>query len=126
MLKETPRSLRQYFTLIAILSLLPFILAAFQQRWSAFASMSAIVDLGFVGLFIYIAVRFYVLLKKPTLILAVLTLGAASMLVSHVARFIRGDLGSSSIAIVVISLLVYWYLFRSVTRLSREAAQQNA
>src|ERR1043165_7992052 len=116
MFKETPRSLRQYFTLIAILSLIPFISAVAQGRWSVFASVSAVLDLCFAALLVYIAVRFYVLIRRPTLILAVLTFGTASMLVSCGLRLIRSGADSTLIAIVGVSLLIYWYLFRSVTR----------
>ena len=126
MLKETPKSLREYFTLISVLSLLPFILAAFERRWSAFASVSAVFNLCFIGLFIYIAVRFYALLRKPALILTVLTFGTAAMLVSYGVRLFSSGVDSKTPVILVISLLVYCYLFRSVTRLSREALQHTA
>jgi hypothetical protein len=126
MLKETPRSLRQYFALIAIISLLPFLSAIVQGRWSLFASIPALVDLCLAGLFVYIAVRFYALLRTPTFILTVLMASAASLILSYGAHFLRTGVEVRSVTVLGLSLLVFWYLFRSVTRLAREAAQGSA
>jgi uncharacterized membrane protein len=126
MLKENPRSLRQYFALIAIISLLPFLSAIVQGRWSLFASVPALVDLCLAGLFVYIAVRFYALLQTPTFILTVLMASAASLILNYGVRFMRMGVDRWSIANVAFALLVFWYLFRSVARLAREAAQGSA
>jgi hypothetical protein len=125
MLKETHRSLRQYFAFVAVISFLSAAGAIISQRWSALASWPVAVNTTFCLLFTFVAVRFHRLIARPALIRAVLATSAALSLLGFVLS-LRSGIQVSSVATFVVSILIFVYLMRSVTRLSNESATKNA
>lgn len=120
MLKETPKSLRLYFAFIAAISLLPIATAVVRGQFSALVSWDMLVNLVFGVAFATIAVRFHQLLRNPAPIKAVLIVSMISMLISFTAS-LRGGLHTPAVIALILSFLIFVYLMRSVTRLSKEA-----
>jgi hypothetical protein len=125
MLKETPRSLRQYFSLVAILSSFPLVFNVARGGYSTLLTPFALLNFASFAAFAYIVIRFYSLLPNPKFIQAVLGVGGIWTLIGFAFSLRRG-VDTRAVVVVVISLLVMVYLMKSVTRLSREATQKNA
>ena len=126
MLKETPRSLRQYFGLVAVLTLLIGAVGLYAGRLTPLLLIISFLTVAFGAMYLYITIKFAELLpKKPAFIKNVLTanlvLRALMFLLSLAAGVRPGALFQ-----IIIALLVYFYLVKSVTRLSAEVAAQMA
>ena len=123
MLKETPRSLRQYFGLIAAISILFGGAGVYEGRIVPIAVALSFVTLIFGALYLYITIKFVVLLpKKPVFIKNVLTANLIFGLLMYSLSLFAGFHPGALIQIAI-EVLVYFYLVKSVNRLSAEAAQ---
>lgn len=118
MLKETPRSLAQYFGLMSIFCLLGMLVTYFNG--GGVSTFRFWYDAAWAVVYGYIALRLPGLLLHPTPIKAVLIVNALSSLVFFILS-LRTGITIERVAILAISLLIFVYLYRSVTRLSKEA-----
>lgn len=122
MLKETPRSLRLYFVLVAAFSFLsaaePFVKGTVS---TPIAWLSVGVGLAFGILYALIAIRFDALLRKPTPIQVVLIVNLVQATISFAASLLQGTALLRAILGFALSALIFVYLIRSVRRLSLEA-----
>ena len=119
MLKETPTSLRAYFGLIAVFSIMPVVA---QLSESKFDVGSSIVSLLFGGLYSFVAFRLdYLLSERPGFIRGVLILNLVLSALAA-ALGIMGGRGLSGLPFVALAFVITAYLYTSVGRLSREAA----
>ena len=132
LLKETRESLRAYFVFAAVLSShaatahRDAVTAAISSgKSSTLASVPMFVNLTFAVLFLYIALRFKKLLPKPALIKVVLAISMALAALSF-AVSLRSGVQVSSVATLILSLLLSVYLLKSVARLSTEVAPRIA
>jgi hypothetical protein len=123
MLKETPRSLRTYFGLIAAFYLLIGIGGLSRGRYNWIIFVALLTNICFGALFGYITMRFEALLSgRPRFIKGVLTVNVVTSAVFTVLLF------ASVVNLVqfAIGLLIYFYLMKTVTRLSNEEPEPNA
>lgn len=123
MLKETPKSLRLYFAFIAGISLLPIATAIVRGQFSDLASWSSLVDAAFAVWFVYVAIRFERLLRNPTPIKALLIVSMASAVISFLAS-LQSEIQTFPVGAFILSALIFIYLMKSVTRLSKEVSAQ--
>ena len=123
LLKETPRSLRQYFGLVAGLQILALIgmISGGTASLLTFSFWETVVT---AVLFIYIVVRFPALLLQPTTIKVVLALGLVESTAWFVARLF-GGVTVTQVVTFVLAVSIYWYRWRSVVRLSAEAVGKD-
>ena len=125
-LKETQKSLRLYFGFVAACSFYYAVAMVAQGVISPLMAVFSVVNVVFGGLFTYIVLKFPVLLHtKPSLLKRVL----AANLVFSVAGFALSLLGGVQLASVIsliLAVLIYVYLARSVMRLSNETGQETA
>lgn len=119
MFKETPKSLRLYFAVLAVISLLPMATTVFSGRFSDLVSWSTLVDFTATTILVHIAIRFEQLLRTPTVIKVWLIAGMGSA-VSRLVISLGGEHMLIAGGAVVLSALLFVYLMKSVTRLSRE------
>ena len=119
MLKETPSSLRAYFGLLALMSLLPL---AGQISQGKFDVAPTLISLGFGGLYIYSAIRMYHLLAhRPNFLRGVLILNVSVYCLTSVASVLSGK-GLTGLPFLVVAFAVTAYLYVNVGRLAQEAA----
>ena len=126
MLKETPKSLRLYFGIVSAFSLLSGIAALAQSRGSVVVIALSVASIVFGLLFGYVVVKLSeLLLNRPSFIKSVLTTNfALSILVFLIS--LTGGIQPGPLFRLGIATLIYFYLVKSVTRLSAEASAQNA
>jgi len=123
MLKETPKSLRLYFGIIAAFYLLIGIAAIIRTAGTAFSSIYVLQNLVFGALFASITIRFESLLKNsPMFIKGVLTANLVLSLFWFVILLRNGTQPATVIGLVV-GLLIYFYLIKTVNRLSKECPE---
>lgn len=126
MLKETPQSLRLYFGLIAALSFFFGIPALARAAGSLQALLLSTENLVFGALFAYIYFKFTVLLpQRPRFIKNVLTANFALSVLGFCLSLTRG-LQPGPVLHLLIAALIYYYLVKSVSRLSAEASPPTA
>ena len=126
MLKETPRSLRLYFGLVAAYMLLPVVIVIYRGGSSPLVFLLLATSIVFGLLFAYIALHFTELLpKRPAFI--------RNVLGANLPRAVIGFLLSLSAGVqpgalfgLGIAPLIYFYLVKNVTRLSAEATLTSA
>lgn len=125
-LKETPKSLRIYFGLVAAASFYYALAMIAPGVISPLVVVFSLVNVVFGVLFTYIVVKFAALLHtKPSFIKKVL---AANLMFSVIgfALSLLGGMQLGPVISLVIAVILYVYLVRSVTRLSSEANIQIA
>src|SRR4051812_10783239 len=89
MLRETPTSLRAYFTLIAVMALLPVV---GQLTEAAFDPAGAAISVTFGGLYAFVAFRMnYLLANRPGFIRGVLLLNLAFSVLGAVFAALNGN-----------------------------------
>ena len=126
MLKETPKSLRLFFGIVAALSLLFGVAAISQGSRSALVVVPALVAITFGILFAYIAGNFYELISKnPSFIKGVL-ISNFSLSIVGFGLSLAGVLQPARVGQLLFDALICFYLVRSVARLSSNAVPQNA
>ena len=121
MLKETPKSLRLYFALVAGMSLLPMSTAIVRGQFSDLVSWSTLLNVAFSVCFVYIVIRFERLLRNPTPIKVVLIVSMALGVISFVVS-LQSGLQTRQVGSFILAMLIFVYLMRSVTRLSNEVS----
>ncbi len=126
MLKETPRSLRLYFGIVAVFSLLPIVAVITQGRGSLLVLAITLVSAIFGALFAYIAIRFAELLRKNPKFITNVLIGNFALSIVGFGLSLMGGLQPASLVRLLIAALIYFYLVKSVIRLSAEATQENA
>jgi len=120
MLKETPRSLRQYFWLVSALSIVLGAAALVPSQASVLDVSLGGAGIAFGLVYGWIAYDFDALLaQRPGCIKIVLSANLALRVVGSALLFFVGA-GSGTVFPLVVSVLVYLYLVRSVDRLSKE------
>ncbi len=119
MFKETPKSLRLYFAVLAVISLLPMATTVFSGQFSDLVSWSTLVDFTATMILVHISIRFEQLLRTPTVIKVWLIAGMGTA-VSRLVISLGGEHMLIAGGAVVLSALLFVYLMKSVTRLSRE------
>lgn len=124
MMKETSRSLRQYFALIAAITLIGVIGDLARGPLSSATVANVLTNLAQAMVLIYIAVRLPAMLPHPIFIQGVLGICGVWAVVCFVLSIGDGP-STQSIVVFVLSMLIVIYLMRSVARLSREAVQKN-
>jgi sensor histidine kinase YesM len=126
MFKETSRSLRLYFGLLAALWLFSSTMMAFKASL-AFTFLLTWVSQAIFGLlFAYITFRFEVLLlKSPKFIINVLTGRLVLSFVGFGLSILHG-FHLNSIIPLIIALLVYFYLITNLRRLALDKASHEA
>jgi len=125
MLKETPRSLRAYFAIVAAYSAFVGVAQVARFRGSILHLLVGAVTLVLAFLFAYIVAKFAVLLsRQPSFIKRVLTVSFSVSIVGFLASLF-GGLQPSALFGVIFSALIYFYLTSSVTRLAGEATAPN-
>jgi hypothetical protein len=126
MLKETPQSLRLYFGFVAAFSFYWGMMSLYRAGISPLVVLLSTASIVFGFLFAYIVIRFAELLpKRPDFIRTVLA--------ANLALSVVGFALSLSVAVQLaaffdlgLALLIYFYLVKSVTRLSAEATITSA
>jgi hypothetical protein len=126
MLRETPRSLRLYFGIVAALSLLWGVRAIYLAGSSPLVVALSGANIVFGFLFAYITIRFTELLpRRPAFIRNVLAANLALAVIGFLLS-LSGGIQPGALFSLGIALLIYFYLVKSVTRLSAEATSKNA
>lgn len=123
-MRETPRSLRLYFIIFGVLGALAGISTL--ARIKSFGLDAVLMALGsvFSAAFVVAGAR----LKRDLVhgarwILGVLLANGVLIAVNLVRSLIAGPAGPA-MGIGVFGLLIVWYLYRSVSRLAREAREE--
>lgn len=125
MLKETPQSLRLYFGLVVAFSLFSGVMAIYRAGSSPRVLLLSAASIVFGVLFAYLVIRFAELLPgRPAFIRNVLTANLALSVIGLLS--LSGGVGSGALFRLGIALLIYFYLVKSVTRLSAEATITSA
>jgi hypothetical protein len=119
-MRETVRSLRTYFVIVAVLSG-AMNLAALVRPASGLDMLISLIGLGFALAYFYLGVRLKVLLvSSPQQITGVLIAGAVFLVLLLGLGMLSG-LQGGLVAQVILGLLITWYLFVNVKRLAVEA-----
>jgi hypothetical protein len=125
-LKETAKSLRLYFGVIAALSFYYALKGLRQDETSRLVVAMCIVNVAFGVLFGYIAVRFsYLLQSKPGFLKTVIWANLLFAVLGFVIA-IFGGLQPAHFVGLLLAVLISVYLIRSVTRLSGVTAAATA
>lgn len=124
MLRETPKSLRLYFAFLAVLSLLPIAKAVVRGQFSDLVSWSTLVDLTLTVYLVYIVIRFEQLLRQP-IIIKVWLIASMSSAAGYLAASLGSEHQATAIGAVILSVLIFVYLMKSITRLSKEVSAQS-
>jgi len=120
MLKETPQSLRQYFGLVAIITLVFGIASLVQSGGAPVAILLSLVAIVFGVWYLYITVRFPQLLYgNPKLIRGVLLANLVYSFISF-ALSLTGGLQVGGLVRLGLTIAIFLYLTKSVDRLSAQ------
>ncbi len=149
LLQDPIKSLRFWFAFAAVLSPSPWDNAINHGSFATVASVAWWLNMIVAVLLIFIAIRFEKLLPKPTLIKVVLVVNMALKAISLAISFrsgvqghfhygdaagggislavsLRSGVPVSSVADLILSLVVCVYLLKRVARLSTESARKIA
>lgn len=119
-MKETVRSLKAYFILSGLLSGAQN-MVALEKSGGIIATVIAIVGIGFAVAYIFTGVRLRSLLAKaPQKVLNLLIAGAVFLAALFGVAALYGTVVAAA-PIVVTGLLITWYLFVNIRRLSAES-----
>ncbi|MCT7956015.1 hypothetical protein [Laspinema palackyanum] len=129
-MKETVGSLRAYFGLVGLLSVLSTLaelsLYLSFQPGNLFGILLTLIGLGLSCLFLYFS--FYLkklLIKSPQFVSRVILVSAGFQIISVVFSLV-GDNGVASIVKPGIGVLICWYLLANINRLSRSLQEEIA
>ena len=119
-MKETVRSLRAYFVVVAVLSG-AMNLAALVRPVNGLSMVISLIGLGFALAYLYLGVRLKrLLVSSPEQVTGVLIAGAVFLVLLFGLGMLFG-LQGGLVAQVILGLLIAWYLFVNVKRLAVEA-----
>jgi small basic protein len=125
-LKETPKSLRLYFGVVAAVSFYYGVAMVAQGPLSPLVAVFSALNILFGALFSYIVVKFSALLHtNPSFIKWILAANLTFSVVGFGLSLLEG-IQFGSVVVLVLAVLIYVYLVRSVTRLSNEARLKTA
>ena len=126
-MKETIRSLRAYFIVMGLISLLPsfgVLAGGLKPQGNGALVVGGIVGLGLSIMYLYMGVRLKSLLtNNPGFVKGVILAVMAVIVVNflfHMAGVEPGPLGAEAV-ITGIGLLINWYLLRNVSRLAGDS-----
>jgi hypothetical protein len=125
MLKETPSSLRLYFGIVSAVSLLWSVAGFMHGMGSLLVFALSLASGVFCILFGYIVVRFTALLSQNPGFIKNVLLGNLLLSIISFALVMMGGFQPSAFIRLLVAILIYVYLVKSVVRLSAEAAQQG-
>ena len=126
MLKETSKSLRLYFGFVAAISFFYAAAVVAQGDLSPLVAVFSVVNLVFGVMFTYIVVKFRVLLySRPAFIKKVLVANLMFSVVGFALSIPEG-LQLGPIVSLIVAVLIYLYLVKSVIRLSSEEGPKTA
>ena len=123
-MKETVRSLRTYFVIVAVLSG-AMNLAALIRPTSGLGMVISVIGLGFALAYLYLGVKLkQLLVSSPQQITGVLIAGAVFLVLLLALGMLFG-LQGALVAQVIMGLLITWYLFVNVKRLAVDARRSQ-
>ncbi|AFY80495.1 hypothetical protein [Oscillatoria acuminata] len=129
-MKETVGSLRAYFGLIGVLSVLStlgelYFYLSFQPG-NLFGILLTLIGLGLSCLFLYFSFDLKkLLIKSPEFVSRVILVSAGFQIISLVFSLLW-DNGVASIVKPGIGILICWYLLANINRLSRSLQEEMA
>ena len=116
-MKETSNSLRIYFFIVGILTIIAGVLSLLLLNTISFSlilNIFSLISLVYAVLFIYIGVNIKKLLVlSPSFITTFLKI----VLVTEVIEYLLTNLGGPPVQLILVAILC-WYLIRNVKRLS--------
>jgi hypothetical protein len=122
-MRETVRSLRVYFILSGLSSLLfaGSVLSVSLQGSDMIGTVIMVICIGFSLVFLYVGVFLKGLLRSAAgRIVTLLYTSAGWTLFAFLLSLLHG-FSSGGLVILVVSLLIFWYLLRNVRRLAAQA-----
>lgn len=125
-MRETVRSLRAYFIVVAILNG-AMNLASLMRPGNSLGMVISLIGLGVAVAYLYLGIRLkQLIVSSPQQITGVLLAGAVFLvllLALGTLSGLQGSLQGSLVAQVGIGLLITWYLFSNVKRLAAESRE---
>lgn len=123
-MRETVRSLRAYFIVIALLSGIPSVLDL-SAHPIGLGTIFSLAALGLSVAYLYLGIRLNVLLlKAPGQVTTIVLAGGAFVIVALLISVLVGS--TPGVIQAVVGLLITWYLYSNVRRLASESSMDAA
>jgi hypothetical protein len=123
-MRETVRSLRAYFILSALVGGAVNVAALLREGTSALGLVIGLIGLGFAIAYLYAGLRLPRLLATAPHRVTGLLIAAAVFLALLFGLDLAAGIPGRTLPTVIIGLLLTWYLFANVRRLSKASATQ--
>lgn len=119
-MRETIRSLKAYFILVALLVAAESAFLLYKSQGIIIIVVFSLLGLGFACIYFYMGISMRkLLIQSPKFITTVILISMGFLVASFLLSLLDG-LQVSKVIELVIGLLITWYLLRNVKRLSSE------
>ena len=127
-MKETVRSLRAYFILSGVATLISYGRALWVNFQGPFKLPTAIgvIGIGFSVAFLYVGINLPRLLRSSASRVVTLLYVSTGWVVFVFLLGLREELAPIAVVTLLLSLLILWYLLKNIRRLAAEAQASSA
>jgi predicted membrane channel-forming protein YqfA (hemolysin III family) len=127
-MKETVRSLRAYFILSGVATLISYGRALWVNFQGPFKLPTAIgvIGIGFSVAFLYVGINLPRLLRSSASRVVTLLYVSTGWVVFVFLLGLREELAPIAVVTLLLSLLILWYLLKNIRRLATEAQASSA
>ncbi len=127
-MRETVRSLRAYFILSGLATLVSYARALWVnfQGPVAIPTIIGVIGVGFSAAFLYVGINFPRLLRSSASRVATLLYVSTGWVVFVFLVGLREELAPIAVVTLLLSLLILWYLLKNIRRLAAEAQASSS
>lgn len=125
-MRETVGSLKAYFIIVAVLGLINNVGSIAESQINPLILIIGLIGLAFSVAYLYIGIMLRkLLIESPKLVSKVILASMAYLIINCFLLTLLVGLQTSVVIQLAIGLLITWYLFSSVKRLSQEEKSKN-
>ncbi len=127
-MRETVRSLRAYFILSGLATLVSYARALWVnfQGPVAIPTIIGVIGVGFSAAFLYVGINLPRLLRSSASRVATLLYVSTGWVVFVFLVGLREELAPIAVVTLLLSLLILWYLLKNIRRLAAEAQASSS